>query len=70
MSYWKATAGSTVDVHDFKSLMGAWATYRNNPDALRLVRHFNLHGPITDAQRRRLPKALLTRLRCRVKRPS
>ena len=51
-------------MQDFKRLIGVWGIYRNNWAALRLVRHFVLHGPIKDAQRCRLPKALLTRLRC------
>lgn len=61
MAYMKTHATSTVEVHDFSSLMFAWKEYGELPYSL-LVGKYIMRGKLTPAQRRHLPKSLLAKL--------
>ena len=57
---------TTVEVRDYQTLMKIWPVYREDPTRLVLVGNFVVEKPLTQAQRRRLPKGLKTKLRCSV----
>jgi hypothetical protein len=53
---------TTIEVRDHKDLRKAWKLY-GGPDTL--VGRFVVRKPLTDAQFRRLPKALRAMIECR-----
>ena len=56
MAYCKLSGSLTIEVADFKNLMGAWRTGGH------LVSRYIVIAVLTEALKRRLPKALRARV--------